>query len=133
MIFMMRRKKSCWFHVYLAFCLIFCFFILKEKYYKITLSRKRKCKLYWFICYLLDLLNVIYLLFTCFIQLLFRCYFSIDSSVDYEGFAVLRGLTFNIVCVALVPQQNWSDICRIHLISTELILCVFICLRVPYG
>ena len=31
----------------------------------------------------------------CYVKLLFRCYYSIDSSVDYQGFVLFQRFSFN--------------------------------------
>ena len=99
-IFTMRRGKNLiGFMFFLGFFVscfyFFYFFMLKQKYYTIDLSWKKK---YW---KYIDSHNVIDLS-TCYIQLLFRCYYSIGSSL-------IQGFTFNTVFVALATQQNWSD------------------------
>ena len=45
----------------------------------------------------------------CYAQLLFRYYYRIGSSVDYQGPVLFRGFTFNTVFIALAAQKNWSD------------------------
>ena len=41
---------------------------------------------------------------TCFVQLLFRCYYSIGSSVECQGTVLFRGFAFNVVFVTLAPK-----------------------------
>ena len=43
---------------------------------------------------------------TCYLQLLLRCCYSIDSSVDYQGYILFWGFTFNTVFVALALLQK---------------------------
>ena len=52
-----------------------------------------------------DSYDIIYLS-TCYIQLLFRWYYSIGSSVDYQGSVRFRRFSFNTVFAALAHQQN---------------------------
>ena len=86
---------SCLFGFFIIIIIFFNFFyFLKGEYYTIVLLWKKKC--------ITDLSN-------CYIQLLFRCYYSISSSVDYQRSVLFWEFTFNTVFVALGPQQNWSD------------------------
>ena len=80
--------------MFIRFCLIFlffffAFFILKGKYYKITLSRRKHVK-----C--TDSYDVIYLS-TCYIQLLFRVHYSMGSLIEYQDSVLFWGFTFNTV------------------------------------
>ena len=41
----------------------------------------------------------------CYVQLLFRCYYSIGLSVDNQGSVLFRGVPFNTVFVALAKRS----------------------------
>ena len=67
-------------------------------YNSLVTEEKFKCK-----C--IDSYDVVYLK-ACYVELLFRCYYSIGSSVDYHGSVLFRGFTFKTVLVELAPKQN---------------------------
>ena len=77
------------------YIVIYVHFILKGKCHIITLSLSQK-KIHMMFFYLS----------TRYVQLLFRCSYSVGSSVDYQDSLLFRGFTFNTVFVALGPQQS---------------------------
>ena len=103
-----KEKKSYWFHVHLLFYLIFLFlffiiiFYLNGEILFNSFVVEKKNVEYTDSYDVTDLSN-------CCDHLLFRCYYSIGSSVDYHGSALFREFTFNTASLALDPQQNWSD------------------------
>ena len=80
--------RFCYFIIFFFF-FFFAFLILKWKYYKITLSRRKhgKCT---------DSYDVTYLR-TCYIQLLFRFHYSMGSLIEYQDSILFWGFTFNTV------------------------------------